>query len=704
MFQSRTHLSSPCITLAAIEMTGKTYCRFVEHQTDGASAAGSLPPADNADRFALLNDLPVDAPSGDLLGIATAAEGIAEMLRASAEASPFVVAVDAAWGMGKSSLLQMVRAKLDPAVHAKHGEAKERSVRTVWFNAWTAEDGNALAELIKSVLSELDPNIVRRTLRQVMQRKRLMGVAGIGLLIAMRFFGVSRLVDELWARLYLDGQSRNKLRSEIAAMLEEWTSKSPGHVKRRIVVFIDDLDRCSEGVVVKVCEALKLYLDVPGLIFVLACDQSVLAQSVQDPSRDGLDEARSYLEKIVQVQYRLPAPDDEAVEALIDGYAKASGTSDLIKDEVRSTLAERGGRNPRSIKRIINSFILEYQLNPSWKNPPLSSYYLLMAILLQHLYTPFYDLLVRSEFDDPIADFLAYADFRDTLKAHQFSDQRDGPSPGLASIDDVLRETLKKYGIRPSEIEGPDPNRVISLLDARFPETFSRLVDNSGFVALMNRISGEIRDSFLRQLRFHPLVTESPQQLRPKKLLSGENCTVVMTDVVGYSRRNAVERKNVRTAFIMMLKRSFGGAWDSCLWSSPGDGLLIVVPPVIPTSTVMERLHRALPAELARHNYAYQAAARIRLRVAVDVGPVETDPIGLTGATIIRAARMVDAPALRDAINSDGTSLGIIVSDFVHDTVIRRVEDQDTLESYKPVEVSLKDTRITGWMQLLNAG
>lgn len=466
----------------------------------------------STDGFALLNDLPVALPNEDLLGIDAAAEGIAKALRASAESSPFVVAVDAEWGMGKSTLLQMVRAKLDPA-HAKREDAEDRPFRTVWFNAWTAEGDNALAGLIKSVLVELDPNIVRRALRSVAKRKRLMGVAGISLTVAARFLGVNRLVDELWTRLYLDVQSRNRLRGEIADMLEEWTGRSPEHTKRRIVIFIDDLDRCTDDVVVQVCEAVKLYLDVPGLIFVLACDQSVLARSVQDPARGGLGEARSYLEKIIQVQYRLPSPDDEAIENLIEGYARASKVPGLLKEEVRTALVKGCGRNPRRIKRIINSFILEYQLSPAWQNAPLSSYYLLIAILLQHLYKPFYDfIIVGDQFDDPITEFLGYAEHRGTLDELRRQPQEHGPERAAPPLHE-LKKFLAERGVHPSQAEESDPDHLISLLDEKFPEIFAKLVDNRRFVALLGSIGVEIREPFLKQLRFHPLVTQSPQQL-----------------------------------------------------------------------------------------------------------------------------------------------------------------------------------------------
>lgn len=378
----------------------------MEHEVDPGSAVDSSQTVSRTNEYVLLNDLPVDKKSEAMLHLRDASTRIAQMLRTSAEKSPFVVAVDAAWGMGKSTLLKLVREELGPGPERQKSPT-DRPLKTLWFNAWTAEGGDALAGLIKSVLLELDPNIVRRTLRKLAQHEHLIGAARIIFTVAASFFGMNRLVDELWTRLSMDSQSRNKLRDNIEVMLMSWIDESPKDVKRRMVVFIDDLDRCSDDVVVQVCEALKLYLDVPGLIFVLACDQSVLAQGVKNPARGGTDEGRLYLEKIVQVQYRLPPPDDTAIGKLIEGYATESGTQKLIKDEVETTLLESNCRNPRKIKRIINSFILEHEVDETWQARPLKDQHLLIAVLLQHLYTKFYDLLISDESSDPLNKILS---------------------------------------------------------------------------------------------------------------------------------------------------------------------------------------------------------------------------------------------------------------------------------------------------------
>ena len=335
-------------------------------------------------QYLMLNDQPVSDDGDDMLGTAGIAERLASIIQVSRSAAPLVMAIDGGWGVGKSTLLTQIEARLPD----------KPEVIKLRFNAWTAEGENALESLIKSVLLELDPRVVRRWARKLVKRRGMVGVARVGFGIAARFLGVTRLVDDMWSRLEVDAQARNQFRESIQGMLTDWVERGGGTAKNRtLVVFIDDLDRCSDDVVVQVCEAVKLYLDAPGLIFVMACDLSVLARGVAGPARGGVGEGRTYLEKIVQVAYRVPAPSGHAVRQLIVGYGERSGISHLLDATVVDILSDATGKNPRRIKRIVNSFVLEHHLDPAWRRAPLNSTLLITAILLQQLYPSFYALL-----------------------------------------------------------------------------------------------------------------------------------------------------------------------------------------------------------------------------------------------------------------------------------------------------------------------
>ena len=120
-----------------------------------------------------------------------------------------------------------------------------------------------------------------------------------------------------------------------------------------------------------------------------------------------------------------------------------------------------------------------------------------------------------------------------------------------------------------------------------------------------------------------------------------------------------------------MTAASLKAIWSQCSCEDRGDGLLIVIPPNIPTAQVLEYLLIALPIALKRHNGTYAAAVRVQLRVALDVGPVTSDRMGVSGQVIINAARLLEAPRLKAAVAANHANLGIIVSDFIYQSAVK---------------------------------
>jgi hypothetical protein len=148
---------------------------------------------------------------------------------------------------------------------------------------------------------------------------------------------------------------------------------------RRIVVLVDDLDRCSPDKVVSLLEAINLVLDVPGFVFVLALDYDVLVRAVtaKYPHASG----HVFIEKMVQVPFRGPRLDIQPelfLQDLVPGWAPPK---DALPDEFGSIafdVATLGlAANPRQVKRFINSFLLLLRIagirtvstNPALHNP-----------------------------------------------------------------------------------------------------------------------------------------------------------------------------------------------------------------------------------------------------------------------------------------------------------------------------------------------
>lgn len=196
---------------------------------------------------------------------------------------------------------------------------------------------------------------------------------------------------------------------------------------------------------------------------------------------------------------------------------------------------------------------------------------------------------------------------------------------------------------------------------------------------------------------------EAPARPEPPPAWSSLSCSVLYTDVAGFSSpaRDESDRQVVRECHYEMLRRAFedsGVSWAACYREDRGDGALIVVPPEVPTRAVADPLLPVLAAELRRHNRRSSAAVRIRLRVALHVGPVTRDGEGLNGDALIHAARMLDAPPLREALRSSEADLAFMASAHVYESVLRNDPGLLDPRAFTRVRFQVKESDITGWM------
>jgi hypothetical protein len=183
----------------------------------------------------------------------------------------------------------------------------------------------------------------------------------------------------------------------------------------------------------------------------------------------------------------------------------------------------------------------------------------------------------------------------------------------------------------------------------------------------------------------------------------GQNCTTIFSDVVAFGSpvRSEEHRRIIRREVLDMTRASLRAVWNQCHYEDRGDGLLVVVPPSVPTVQILEYLLIALPIALKRHNSLYAEGAKIQLRVALDVGPVTTDELGVSGQVIINAARLLEATAFKAAMDDTQAFLGMIVSDFVFQSAVTEAGSLTDPASYSETIVRVKKTHLRAWTLLV---
>jgi hypothetical protein len=186
--------------------------------------------------------------------------------------------------------------------------------------------------------------------------------------------------------------------------------------------------------------------------------------------------------------------------------------------------------------------------------------------------------------------------------------------------------------------------------------------------------------------------------------------TVISSDVVGSSggrhRQSHLDRAHdaVLDQAFDALRRA-GYPLASAFRRVDGDSATTVVNADVSRSWILADLvMREVVLALADVNRTAGENYRLRPRIAVDFGEVVLDPPHAQGDAVVRAARLRDAPALREAMSADlGASLGLIVSDRFHDEVVRHGERGLDPAAFRAVEVTVKTFSERGWVHLPGA-
>jgi len=140
----------------------------------------------------------------------------------------------------------------------------------------------------------------------------------------------------------------------------DWLVKAWVGTEGRVVVFIDDLDRCPPDKMTEVLETLKLFATTEGCVYLLGVDQDVVTQSIRAKYKDLPVDGARYLEKIVQLPFLLPSIEVSDIESYVKSF-KAGWPHDGCQDIFVKGLPP----NPRQIKRATNVFFLLWSLAES---------------------------------------------------------------------------------------------------------------------------------------------------------------------------------------------------------------------------------------------------------------------------------------------------------------------------------------------------
>ena len=358
-------------------------------------ASKPLPPREERQMVegVLTSDAPLDAKAPDTMDFGRMARGLSRFIRHEKTTPPLTIAIDGEWGSGKSSLMNLLRADLErfdfrPVwFNAWHHQGEEHllaalleSIRTEATPPWWRPDNwifrfrllrirgvrNWLPVLLLlCVLSGLTATILLRGGDQIAIASLAEHVRNLDFAKAVEYLPKSTptlaflatalsMLAAFWRGLTAFGVSPAKMLASVSSnarmrdlkvqtgfrqkFAQEFCDVTEALGSRSLIIFIDDIDRCSPENVLTVLEAVNFLASSGGCFIVIGMARSMVERAVglqfaavaEEMADDGLERptreqrrerrlrfARQYLDKLINIEIPLPEPTDEQARRLL---------------------------------------------------------------------------------------------------------------------------------------------------------------------------------------------------------------------------------------------------------------------------------------------------------------------------------------------------------------------------------------------------
>ncbi len=328
---------------------------------------------------------------------------------------PCVLAVDAAWGTGKTTFLRMWSQHL-----------RNSGFPVVQFNAWETDfAGDPFVALSSEVAGGLEQftrdskdsrldsfrsasHELMRSMSGPLFRIAVSAVPYVGSQIVKELESGAPSSEEDATSEYLAVKSAMELFKK--ALYDTARSLADSREGKPLVLMIDELDRCRPSYAVALLERAKHLFMVDSVVFVLAVDRAQLAHSVKVLYGDTFD-AEGYLRRFFDVDYRLPFPKrDDFIAAMLQttgilAYLEEStDRPPLRRDEhtlVQRLLVDFFGREDlslREISRAIHRLSLVFASSTGDKYA--FAVAATVAVILRTIDTDLYHRFIRNEVSD----------------------------------------------------------------------------------------------------------------------------------------------------------------------------------------------------------------------------------------------------------------------------------------------------------------
>ena len=342
-----------------------------------------------------ITDMPCTSEEEDLLEISKYVKGLGKFIRECQ--TPMSIAIQGDWGTGKTSTLNLLKKNLE-------ADKDTNGIKCVFFNTWQYSQFNMEDSLYVSFVH----NLVKQCGGN---DEILKTVAAFG---KLAFFKAIDWKFGTNASEILDGfEKAKKDQMESVSKLQEDFAELVKKTGKRLVIFIDDLDRLNPEVAVELLEIIKLFVNVENSIFVLAIDYEVVVKGVRKKYGENLSEekCRNFFDKIIQLPFKMPVERYNLTELVRKAVQEQTHMTDEGVNIVAEFISDVMGTNSRTFKRLVNAFFLINSVNEigeeaESKTKEINDVLMFCSLCIQMCLPKLYELMVTASTKKQLKELL----------------------------------------------------------------------------------------------------------------------------------------------------------------------------------------------------------------------------------------------------------------------------------------------------------
>lgn len=321
-----------------------------------------------AERITSVSDIPLMQDPNDF-GTKRYVDGLVEFIKYSV--SPLTIALQGEWGSGKTSLMNRLYARLC----ADKSEFVGININT-WEYSMLSTPEETVIKIIERLVKALSQGEKQQTALDKFTKWAKLG-GGVAFRAAREAAkAAGGVAGSILIESFVkgdassgNGNAEDVSLSDLKHALESAVAEQIGNGKKGVLVFVDDLDRLNPPVAVEILELLKNIFSLKGSIFILAIDYEVVVKGLEPKFGKLTDrnerEFRSFFDKIIQVPFSLPVNNYQPGSFLIKMLREINYINDKdgleidrLSENFADIVEKTVGKNPRAIKRLINSLSL----------------------------------------------------------------------------------------------------------------------------------------------------------------------------------------------------------------------------------------------------------------------------------------------------------------------------------------------------------